>query len=198
MTSPRLYPALDYTSTHDLVADHMRLIRSAALRIARQFDGTLELDDLITLGVEGLLQAAERYQGDKGAKFVTFAYLRIRGQMLDGIPALLPVRRYDAPIWANDTEEAAQTVQVSLKSTALELGDDDAPSAVEQLLTQEAHAALRRAIAELGARERTLIERCYFQDEQLTTAATDLGISKSWASRIQTQTLHTLQARLAA
>jgi RNA polymerase sigma factor for flagellar operon FliA len=43
---------------------------------------------------------------------------------------------------------------------------------------------LRRAVRELPERERALVERHYFGEERFDHIATDLGISKAWASRL--------------
>jgi RNA polymerase sigma factor for flagellar operon FliA len=43
----------------------------------------IEIDDLVSCGVVGLLDALERFDGNRGIKFRTFAEFRIRGAMLD-------------------------------------------------------------------------------------------------------------------
>ena len=57
-------------------------------------------------------------------------------------------------------------------------------------------AALRAAVVRLPAEQRTLIERHYFEDEQFDTIAADLGISRSWASRLHAQAVDALAATL--
>ncbi len=46
---------------------------------------SVQLDDLIQAGMMGLLEASGKFDGSKGAKFETFAGIRIRGSMLDEI-----------------------------------------------------------------------------------------------------------------
>ena len=48
----------------------------------------------------------------------------------------------------------------------------------------------------LPARERALIERHYFGGEPFDEIAKDLGISKSWASRLHTQAIQALAKAL--
>ncbi|GAB4361724.1 MAG: FliA/WhiG family RNA polymerase sigma factor [Deltaproteobacteria bacterium] len=43
----------------------------------------VELDDLVSSGVVGLLDALEKFDGSRGIKFKTYADFRIRGSMLD-------------------------------------------------------------------------------------------------------------------
>jgi RNA polymerase sigma factor for flagellar operon FliA len=46
---------------------------------------SVQVDDLIQAGMIGLLEAARKYDGGKGASFETYAGIRIRGAMLDEI-----------------------------------------------------------------------------------------------------------------
>jgi RNA polymerase sigma factor for flagellar operon FliA len=41
-------------------------------------------------------------------------------------------------------------------------------------------------------RERSLIERHYFDDEQLSTIAEELGVSRPWASRLHARAIRNL------
>jgi RNA polymerase sigma factor for flagellar operon FliA len=50
----------------------------------RRLPGVVDQDDLVQLGLLGLLQAAQRYNGPR-ERFWYFARLRIRGAMIDGL-----------------------------------------------------------------------------------------------------------------
>jgi RNA polymerase sigma factor for flagellar operon FliA len=50
----------------------------------RRLPGVVDRDDLVQLGLLGLLQAAQRYDGPR-ERFRYFARLRIRGAMIDGV-----------------------------------------------------------------------------------------------------------------
>ncbi|MEM1032029.1 MAG: sigma-70 family RNA polymerase sigma factor [Myxococcota bacterium] len=57
--------------------------------------------------------------------------------------------------------------------------------------------AVRQAVSELeDARQRTLVERHYFGGEPLTTIGADLGLSKSWASRLHADAVRRLEKRV--
>jgi RNA polymerase sigma factor FliA len=58
-------------------------------------------------------------------------------------------------------------------------------------------AALRAAVSRLPAEQRALIERHYFEDEPFDRIAADLGISRSWASRLHAQAVDALGTTLA-
>ncbi|HSE42857.1 MAG TPA: sigma-70 family RNA polymerase sigma factor [Acidobacteriota bacterium] len=59
-------------------------------------------------------------------------------------------------------------------------------------LTQEKEV-LKEALGKLSKNERTLIELYYYQDLTLEEAATKLGLSKSWASRLHARALSKLK-----
>ena len=71
----------------ELLAQHAPLVRKLALQLIAKLPASVELDDLVQVGMMGLLDAAEKYQDDQGAKFETYASQRIRGAMLDELRA---------------------------------------------------------------------------------------------------------------
>jgi RNA polymerase sigma factor FliA len=78
---------IDKSSPSDLLAQYAPLVRRLALQLIAKLPASVELDDLIQVGMMGLLDAANRYQDDRGAKFETYASQRIRGAMLDELRA---------------------------------------------------------------------------------------------------------------
>ena len=56
-------------------------------------------------------------------------------------------------------------------------------------------ARVRTAVAELPEQERTLVERHYFGGERFDKVAAELGLSKSWASRLHTRAVARLVER---
>lgn len=78
---------LDQSGPSDLLARYAPLVRRLALQLIAKLPASVELDDMIQVGMLGLLEAANRYQDDQGAKFETYASQRIRGAMLDELRA---------------------------------------------------------------------------------------------------------------
>ena len=56
---------------------------------------------------------------------------------------------------------------------------------------------MRAALRELPAQERAIVEAFYFKDRNLQDAGRDLGVSKSWASRLHAAAIDKLRRRLA-
>ena len=66
-----------------LVERYLSLVKYNAERIWSRLPDGVELDDLISAGVFGLLDAIEAFDLGRGVKFETYCVPRIRGAMLD-------------------------------------------------------------------------------------------------------------------
>ncbi len=65
------------------IEEFIPVIKHLAYKVARGYDDDTVIEDLISAGVVGLLEAMEKFDASKGVKLNTFAYLRIRGAMID-------------------------------------------------------------------------------------------------------------------
>src|ERR1035437_6754270 len=66
-----------------LIMEYAPLIKFVALKIAVRLPSNIELDDLISSGVIGLMDAIDKYDCSRDNKFKTYAEFRIRGAILD-------------------------------------------------------------------------------------------------------------------
>ena len=78
-----------------LVEDHIPFVRSLARKL-REHVPMVEFDDLVGFGMQGLIEAAQRFDDRHGVAFTTFAYYRVRGSMFDGLRSMgwLPRSEY--------------------------------------------------------------------------------------------------------
>ena len=83
----------------------------------------------------------------------------------------------------------------ALGERGLELATDDQPFD-EVLAARTVLPRVRRALATLPERERHFIEKHYFEDKTLLEAGAELGLSKSWASRLHARAIALLRERL--
>ena len=67
--------------------EYAPLIQFIAQKIAIRLPSNIELDDLISSGVIGLMDAIEKYDPTRDNKFKTYAEFRIRGAILDELRA---------------------------------------------------------------------------------------------------------------
>ncbi len=67
----------------ELVFEHLPLVKYLALRLSGRLPPTVDVEDLISAGIVGLIEAARRFDPERNIQFKTFAEFRIRGAMLD-------------------------------------------------------------------------------------------------------------------
>lgn len=81
-----------YEDAHDnseaLVLAHLGLVKRVALHLKVRIPPFMELDELIQVGMIGLLEAARAYNPTKGIEFESFALSRVRGAILDEVRQL--------------------------------------------------------------------------------------------------------------
>ena len=71
------------TNREKLIVEYAGLIKFIAQKIASRLPSNIELDDLISSGVIGLMDAIDKYDSGRDNKFKTYAEFRIRGAILD-------------------------------------------------------------------------------------------------------------------
>lgn len=82
-----------YQETHDpsvreqLIVAHMQLVRYVASRMLPSLHSSVELQDLVSYGMFGLIDAIERFDLAYKVKFQTFASYRIQGAINDEMRA---------------------------------------------------------------------------------------------------------------
>src|ERR1700688_4834237 len=77
----RSQPAVELRN--QLVELYLPLVKYNAERIWARLPDGVELDDLISAGVFGLMDAIDAFDLERGVKFETYCVPRIRGAMLD-------------------------------------------------------------------------------------------------------------------
>jgi RNA polymerase sigma factor for flagellar operon FliA len=71
-----------------IVLEHEPLVRFVVNRLAVRLPNHIDLDDLYSTGVIGLMDAIEKFDAGKGCKFKTYAEFRIKGAVLDQLRSL--------------------------------------------------------------------------------------------------------------
>ena len=217
-----------------LIEQGQPLVYSLASKIHRHIPVRVDLNDLVAYGEVGLAEAARDFHPEKGNRFTTYAYYRIRGAIYDGLSkmswtsrARYKKLRYEQ--MANETlgqEIGSQQMDSAADAGTLEgdarwLRNVTEKLAVVYLVTQgekgggirdstlvdprgsaativahrEISQKLRELVDTLPAVEQRLIRTIYFEGATLQEAATRVGLSKSWASRLHARVLEKL-ARL--
>ena len=204
-----------------LVQESWPLVRRVALQVASRLPTQVELSDLTQAGFLGLLDAASRYDEAKGVRFSTYAELRIRGSILDGLRELdwVPrsVRRRRRELEAavgrlearlerapNETELAVELgLSVSdlgrIEPVAEMVETTDEPHAIdphEVLAHRELFRILVDAIDSLTEKERLVMTLYYYEDLTMKEVGEVLGVNESRVSQIHKKAVRTLRRRL--
>lgn len=210
------------------VREHEALVRAQAVRLRAQLELKADVEDLVAYGMEGLLEARERFDPERGVRFAHFAYYRIRGAILDGVRemAYLPRRAHVRRRVAESLDRAAEEqalarartpeARASLAETLAAFDDilgrtcaayvigavgqdaeRDRPATPEdETITAEDRRRVLGALDVLEERERALVEGYYLEGRTLDEVGEELGITKSWASRMCSRALAKLRAVL--
>ncbi len=72
----------------ELVMAHLGLVKRVALHLKARIPAFMELDELIQVGMIGLLEASRAFDPVKGIEFENLAHSRVRGAMLDEVRRL--------------------------------------------------------------------------------------------------------------
>ena len=195
----------------------------------------IELEELVALGNTGLVEAAQRFEPERGVPFSSFAWYRVQGAIVDGLRrattlprsvwaqlvalraaaaylehraerdlgaargGVPPPQGADALDAAKSALSAIRTMYLTSLEAARDSGFDVAGEAVdpaEVLHMQRMAGQLRDALAALPERERELVTKHYWEGKNLLEAGAELGMSKSWASRLHAQVVDKLRAVL--
>jgi len=68
-----------------LVMENVGLVKALATRMARRVPSQVEVNELVSVGLIGLIEAAGRYRPSTGVPFDAFARRRVHGAMLDSL-----------------------------------------------------------------------------------------------------------------
>jgi RNA polymerase sigma factor for flagellar operon FliA len=204
----------------DFVEEWRPFVASIAHKLRASIDYQGDLDDLLAAGMEGLIGARARFDASRGVKFNTFAYYRVRGAMLDQVRkmAYLPAKTHrlvkaaeagDGFLEAEAEGRAAASGTADVKASLEKIDDvlgkltasfvlaavgQEEPES--QVIEVDEAARVRAALDVLDERERALVQGFYFDGRRFDEVAEELGISKSWASRIHSKALIALRRAL--
>lgn len=116
----------DIKVLEDLVTYYQPLVKKTALIVSRGLPKHLELDDFISDGNFGLLDALSRFDPSSGYKFETYASFRIRGEILDKL------RKAD---WAPRTlRSKIREIDAASESLSADLGREPHPEEIAEVL----------------------------------------------------------------
>ena len=197
-------------------------VRSLAAQVRKQFNSQFEMDELVAWGQIGLLEASERFDARVGANFLTFAHYRIKGAIYDGLRKMGVLKGQAAAsdranTYLNNVSDRGFGSGTSMEDDVRNISDvvtslavifssggdgesllvtDEQMPADERIQIEQMRRRVRSAIDQLEEKERKLLQGYYFQSKTLEEAGAELGLSKSWASRLHARAVEELKKLL--
>ena len=182
----------DFSAKDDLILHNMRLVA----HVAKKYAGSEEdPEDLISIGTIGLLKAVSSFRHDYGSRFATYAVRCIDNEMLMYFRSKKKSRGEVSLYEPIGTDKEGNQIRLL---DVLEHVDADV---VEDMERQRFLEKLKNHLKErLSAREYTIITKRYgiCGEQELTQReiAEEIGISRSYVSRIEKKALEKLRKLL--
>lgn len=123
----------------------LSLVEIVAGQIARSVGRAIEFDDLVGAGREGLLNAARRFEPDRGVPFRAYANFRVRGAILDAVRQLSVLPRR-----AHERIAALEAAMLTSEGAAERAFSDQTPDADAADRALEKHVASLAMAAVVG------------------------------------------------
>lgn len=133
----------------ELIVSHLPLVKHVIGRLIGELPPGIDVENLESAGVLGLVESAGKYDPTRNTLFKTFAYLRIRGAILDELRRNSPLpqhmlERVSLIRKAHRKLEAPVTVEMLVAATGLstdEVSDALAAERFSRMVSWEQQAA---------------------------------------------------------
>ena len=160
------------------VEQHMQLVKPLARRYAAK--SGQDPDDLLQVGLLGLLRAAERYEGQRDIPFSAFARPHIRGAILHYLRDKAAIIRLPRALQNSDRDLGAGFNAATQQRRLVPLDDDLISSETDltsELDRREHLRQLTRELQRLSRQERTALEEVILKGQSLRDVGNQAGVS---------------------
>ena len=181
------------------IVEHLSYARAVASRAIDPRCRGADREDLVAWGIVGLVQAARRYRGDRGASFGAYAAQRVRGQILDALRDRDPLTRsarraFRAAQRDGDTSASNPSyVEVSLDRIG-DIAEVGKPPADRD----ERWPVVAGALRDLAPLERRVLVLSYGRGLTLREIGREVGLSESGVCRLRARALARMRLACAA
>lgn len=184
-------------SENDLQARNTLIVRNLRLvvYIAKKFESTgIGTEDLVSIGTIGLIKAVNTFCPDKNIKLATYASRCIENEIL---MFLRKSSQYRGDLSIDEPLNTDCDGNELLLSDVIGTDDDVVSKGIE---TEAERELLRSAVAELGEREREIMELRFGlidgKEKTQKETAELIGISQSYISRLEKKIIRKLRTKL--
>jgi RNA polymerase sigma factor FliA len=206
-----------------VIREFAPIVKAMAHRLAFRLPAHLDADDLISVGVIGLMDALEKYDPSREAKFKTYAEFRIRGAMLDEIRSMDWVprsvherigllqkthmelqKKHGRP--PTDEEVAKGAVLLSIQDLGSQeadghgilrmLVDRQHPDPLSTVINDNIREIIGKAIEQLAEKERLVLTLYYYEELTMKEIGGLLKVTESRVCQIHAKAVLRLKAKL--
>ncbi|NNE65779.1 MAG: sigma-70 family RNA polymerase sigma factor [Pyrinomonadaceae bacterium] len=211
----------------ELVEKYRYFVYSIVKKVRATLHRHVDFEELVSYGMIGLMEAADRFDPTRGISFTTFSYYRIRGAVFDGLRQMGVLMRSNKGKWvqkeanlndlvqtASDDSTGKRGVDAEISEVGalvdriipaylLSLSDESTPEVVDskELPSETAEtkgliSLVRSELTKMDDRERLILENLYFKGITTTALAKEMGVTKSWVSRLHSKAIAKLRGNL--
>lgn len=210
-----------------LIEKHKPMVLHLAKKIARSLPFPTDFEDLIAYGQLGLVEAGERFDAARGNSFSTFAFYRVKGAIYDGLREMGAISRSrtvrfathanemltteaddETATGAGNADDELRTIEktidnlipiyfLSLDAEGAREVEDTAAFTAQDYERQEILELIQTALDEIEPEEAELLRKIYYKHLSMTDLAAQMGVTKSWVSRLHARAIKHLQTTLA-
>ncbi len=195
-----------------MILDNTALVKKVVAKIFFKLpkDSGIEFDELVNTGIIGLMKALDRFDASK-AQFSTYAYIKIRGEILDYLRSLHVVPRTMREKIKKEKEEGKEiplsnlAIMISMEKAistdgSMQLIDtlvSEEKSPEECAISSEVNERIVVAMEQLNEKERRTLQMFFFEERDPKEIAETLGVSQSRVSQIKSQAIKKLRSIVA-
>ena len=185
------------------IVEHLAYARAVASRAIDPRCRGADREDLVAWGVLGLVQAARRYRGDRGASFGAYAAQRVRGQILDALRDRDPLTRsarraFRAAQRASEDGGVAPSAAAPYVEVSLDRIGDVAEVHRAAEHRDERWPLVASALRDLAPLERRVLVLSYGRGLTLREIGGEVGLSESGVCRLRARALARVRLACAA
>jgi RNA polymerase sigma factor FliA len=200
-------------SDDEVIERFSSLVHKIAHTLYRHLQASIHFEDVLAYGMTGLLSAHRRFDEDYQVVFSTYAYYRIRGEILDGcrrsgsdvrnmktLDELMAINSHYEQTLTQPHQSGRCTVECTSHLQRI-FGDATIvhqlrraarplpPSQRRRIEQRQLREQLRKAMEDIGGKDKEILEMYYFEDMSMDEIGERLGMSKSWVSRVHTRAI---------
>ena len=182
----------DITARNDLIEHNLRLVA----HIVKKFDyKNVDQDDLISIGTIGLIKGINSFKPEKGARLSTYVSRCIDNEILMHFRA---TKKQNAEVFLDEPIGKDKDDNVITLQEILENDDRSVEESVD--LKMKVKLLYEKMKSILKGRERTILELRFGLDghkpKTQIEIAKEMGISRSYVSRIETKAISKLSKEI--